>query len=37
MYMVQGIAVLITVVYVFVNTLADIVYTVIDPRIRRTN
>ena len=36
MYMVQGIAVLITVVYVFVNTLADIVYTVIDPRIRRT-
>ena len=36
MYMVQGIAVLITVVYVFVNTVADIVYTVIDPRIRRT-
>jgi len=36
LYMVQGITVLITIAYVFVNTVADIVYTVIDPRIRRT-
>jgi ABC-type dipeptide/oligopeptide/nickel transport system permease component len=35
--MVQGITVLITIAYVFVNTVADIVYTVIDPRIRRTS
>ena len=37
LYMVQGITVLITIAYVFVNTVADIVYTVIDPRIRRTS
>ena len=36
LYMVQGITVLITIAYVFVNTVADIVYPVIAPRIRRT-
>ena len=36
-YMVQGITLVITVAYVVVNTVADLVYTVVDPRIRRTN
>ena len=35
--MVQAITVLITVFYVFVNTATDLVYMVVDPRIRRTN
>jgi len=35
--MVQAITVLITVFYVIVNTATDLVYMVVDPRIRRTN
>ncbi|MDG2428251.1 MAG: ABC transporter permease [Acidimicrobiales bacterium] len=35
--MVQGITVLITAFYVIVNTVVDVAYMVIDPRIRRTN
>jgi ABC-type dipeptide/oligopeptide/nickel transport system permease component len=35
--MVQAITVLITVFYVIVNTITDLVYMVVDPRIRRTS
>ena len=35
--MVQAITILITVFYVIVNTATDLVYMVVDPRIRRTN
>jgi peptide/nickel transport system permease protein len=35
--MVQGITVLITAFYVIINTLVDVAYMVVDPRIRRTN
>ena len=36
-YMVQGIVVVITAFYVFINTAVDVLYSVVDPRIRRTN
>lgn len=35
--MVQGITILITAFYVIINTLVDVAYMVVDPRIRRTN
>ena len=35
--MVQAITILITVFYVVVNTITDLTYMVVDPRIRRTN
>ena len=35
--MVQGIVVVITASYVFVNTAVDLLYSVVDPRMRRTN
>jgi peptide/nickel transport system permease protein len=35
--MVQGIVIVITGSYVFVNTVVDVLYSVVDPRIRRTN
>jgi peptide/nickel transport system permease protein len=35
--MVQAITMLITVFYVVVNTITDLTYMVVDPRIRRTN
>ena len=35
--MVQGIVIVITASYVFVNAAVDVLYSVVDPRIRRTN
>ena len=35
--MIQAITIVITVFYVFINTITDLVYMVVDPRIRKTN